>query len=225
MEHERILLDIEVQRDFFTPGGSCYLKEASRYAARIYDLFDWAKANRMPVISTVLRVPRSRRGPLADVPHCVEGTDGERKVARTVLHSRVNLGLRNTTDLPEDLFRKYRQVIFEKRHTDIFFHARAERLITRLSPGTFVVCGAGLAWGVAQASIGLRNRGFAVIVASDAVLDLADPKAEMARLRMEAKGALFLPTNKIITAGVPACQARTRRVRPTNSPGRPVLQG
>ncbi|KPK45413.1 MAG: hypothetical protein AMK72_11075 [Planctomycetes bacterium SM23_25] len=161
-------------------------------------MFAWAKAEGIPVLSTVLRVRRNERGPLADVPHCVEGTQGERKIPRTILPRRIDLGLRNTTDLPNDLFDRYQQVIVEKRHTDIFAHARIERLLTELSAGTFVVFGVGLAHGIAQAAIGLRSRGFGVILAEDAVLDLGDDLAPMAARRMEAKGVIFVPAREIV---------------------------
>jgi len=197
MVYESILLDIETQRDFFSPGGSCYRRGASRAARHVYELFQWARTNRIPVLSTVLRVRQFERGPLSPIAHCIEGTSGEQKLPRTILRSRVNLGLRNITDLPQDIFENHHQVIIEKRHTDVFLHARAERLITQLHTGTFVICGAGLARGVVQAAIGLRSRGFAVIVAQDATLDLHDRFAKMARLRMEAKGVVFAPTRKI----------------------------
>jgi len=209
MKIDRILLDIETQRDLFLPGGSCYAKEAAPALRNIYRLFQWVRANRIPVLSTVLRVRRQERGPLAAVPHCVEGTDGERKIARTILPRRVNLGLRNSTDLPGDIFRRYQQVIFEKRDTDLLAHARAERLITELPPATFVVCGAGVAKGIFQAAVGLRTRGFGVI-AADALAGLGDDFAPMARLRMEAKGVVFATTEEIV-APRPCLRARPFR--------------
>ena len=135
---------------------------------------------------------------MAKVPHCIDGTDGEHKLSRTVLPRRINLGLRNTTDLPPHLLRDYQQIIFEKRNTDIFVHARIERLITELPPATFIICGAGVAKGIAEAAIGLRYRGFGVILAKDAALDLDDELAEMASRRMEAKGVIFAPTGEIV---------------------------
>lgn len=197
-DHNRMLLDIETQQDFFAPGGSCYQREASEVAKRIYRLVDFARREGIPVVSTLLRVRPGERGPLASVPHCVDGTEGEKKLTRTVLARRINLGLRNTTDLPEDIFGTYQQIIFEKRDTDLFAHARAERLITELPPTTFVAFGAGLARSIAQAAIGLRSRGFGVIVAADAVLDLDDPMTEMATRRMDAKGVVFATTEEIL---------------------------
>ena len=216
MKHERILLDIEVQRDLFDRAGSFYTKPAAEVAGNIYRLFAWARKNRIPVVSTVLRVRPDRLGPLVDVPHCVDGSGGERKLLRTILPRRINFGLRNITDLPLDLFRRYQQAIFEKRYTDIFLHERAERLITELRSGTFILCGAGVAKGIVEAAVGLRFRGFGVVVASDAVLDLGDRHAAMARLRMEAKGVVFVPTDRIVA---PALRRPVVRFRTAMSAG------
>ncbi len=210
MKFDRILLDTETQRDFFEPGGSCYRRPASDVAKQIYKLFSWARSSRIPVLSTALRVRRGEIGPLAKLPHCIDNTEGERKLSRTLLPRRINLGLRNITDLPREIFRHYQQVIFEKRATDIFTHTRIERLITELEADNFIICGAGLAKGIVEAAVGLRARGFGVIVAQDAVLDLDDPLTEMAYLRMEAKGVIFAPTAKII---VPIRRRSIRRLR------------
>lgn len=202
MNYQCVLLDVETQQDFLDPAGSCYTPAAESVRVQLRRLFQWARQYHVPVISTVLRVRTGEHGPLSAVPHCVDGTPGEKKMPETILSARVNLGLRNTTDLPSSLFEDYQQVIFEKRHTDIFLHARAERLITELPNATFVLCGVGLAQGIVQAAVGLRNRGLGVILAEDAVLDLNDPMTEMSRRRMEAKGVIFAPTQKIILPSV-----------------------
>ncbi len=198
MDHERILLDIETQQDFFDPSGNCYTPRSPKAAANIRRLFAWARKEHIPVISTVLRVRAGERGPLSSIPHCIEDSPGEQKMPGTIMATRINLGLRNTTDLPRRIFSRYQQVIFEKRDTDIFHHTRAERLITELEPATFIVCGAGVAHGIVEATVGLRSRGFSVILVEDAVADLEHPMAEMAYLRMEAKGIVFTPTKEII---------------------------
>lgn len=156
MRFEKMLLDIEVQRDFFSPGGACFVRPHLQAARNVRRLFAWARRERVPVISTMLRVRPGRRGPLSPVPHCVDGTDGEKRISGALLRHYVNFGIRNVTDLPADVFGRYQQAIFEKRHTDIFAHARAERLFTQLQADTFVVCGAGSAAGIVQAVVGLR---------------------------------------------------------------------
>ncbi|MCL2700873.1 MAG: cysteine hydrolase [Phycisphaerae bacterium] len=210
MQYERIVLDVETQRDFFLPSGSLYTVAADEAARNINRLFEWVRANNIPVMSTVLRVRPFERGPMGERPHCVDGTNGEKKLPRTVLPRRVNLGLLNSTDLPGDLFGRYQQVIFEKRDTDIFAHARAERLLTELRGSTFILCGAGVSQGLVQAAVGLRTRGFGVIVAEDAILDFGHPRADMARLRMQAKGAIFAPTVDIIATPIPPRQRAFR---------------
>jgi len=214
MGYNLILLDIETQRDLFLPGGSCYSRKAGRAAKNVYALFAWVRKHRIPVVSTVLRVRRGLRGPLADVPHCVDGSPGERKLSKTLLRRRINLGLRNTTDLQAHIFRQYQQVIFEKRDTDIFAHARIERLISELPNCTFVICGAGLAKGIVQAAVGLRNLGFGVILARDAVLDLGDELADMAYRRMRAKGVVFARTSEIGAREPLGLTERARRLPP-----------
>jgi nicotinamidase-related amidase len=203
MRYDRILLDVQVQRDFFAPGGTFYTQQTDKVARQIQRLFVWAKTDGIPVISTVLRVRPDRPSPFG-TPACLEGTRGERRLPRTLLPRRIDFGLRNVTDLPPKVFRQYRQLIFEQRVTDIFTHSRLERLITELGPSTFVLCGAGLAHGVFQAAVGLRSRDLGVILVSDAVLALPGEKAEMAILCMEAKGVVFAPTRLIVAS--PRCR-------------------
>lgn len=220
MTYDRILLDIETQRDFFHPSGGLYSPKSAKAMERITKLFDWARNNEIPVISTVLRVRPFDRGPFGETPHCIDGTDGEKKMPRTTLPKRLNMGLLNTTDLPVNIFRTYQQVIFEKRDTDIFAHARAERLLTELTNSTFVICGAGVAQGIVQAVVGLRSRGFGVIIASDAILDFDHEAAKMAYLRMEAKGAIFAPTAELIA---PLPKRRAAAFRGGAAPERPPV--
>jgi len=217
MDQERILLDMETQRDFFEPSGSCYSRRSDPVAVNIRRLFRWARRNEIPVISTVLRVRKGEKGPLANIPHCVEDSPGEQKMSGTLMPTRINLGLRNTTDLPRDIFERFQQVIFEKRDTDILAHARLERLITELHPVTFIICGTGVAHGIVQAAIGLRRRGFSVILVRDAVLEMREETEEMAYLRMEAKNVVFAPTREIIIPSPARTSTRqSGRFRRTN---------
>ena len=216
MVYKRIVLDVQVQRDFFAPGGRLYTPQADKAAKQIQRLFTWAKAENVPVISTVLRVRPDRLSPFG-VPVCIEGTAGERRLPKTLLPRRIDFGLRNVTDLPQKALRQYRQLVFEQRVTDIFAHSRLERLITELGPSTFVICGAGISHGVFQAAVGLRARGFGVILASDAVVALPGEKAEMAILCMEAKGVVFAPTRLIVTPGRRRPTATFRTALPARS--------
>ena len=198
MISDLVLLDIESQRDFFSPDGALHQPDSAVVYRQIARLFAWARANEIRVISTLLRLRPGQRGALSPKPYCVDNTEGEQKMPRTTLARKINLGLLNTTDLPDHIFQQYQQVIFEKRAPDIFAHARIERLITELPPCTFVLCGAGVSTGIYKAAVGLRSRGFPVILASDAALTIPPEWAHMAHLRMEAKGVVFATTDSII---------------------------
>jgi len=210
MQNMPILLDLHTQKDLFCPGGALYHPDADLAKARIYRLFRWARRAKAPVLSVKLLARWGHHGPFSLEPHCLDGSGGEEKLARTLLGRRIDLGLAHTADLPPDLLREYQQVIFETWDEDVFHHQKLERLITELvGPRTFIVCGASIAAGIKQAVLGLRSRGHEVIIASDAVLDLNDPEAEMAWLRIVAKGAQLMTVAQIAEAFVPCRPART----------------
>ena len=212
MSYERILLDMEVQTDFFCSSGRFYSKKNGQTLKQIKELLRWAKTQSVPVISTLLRTASGTDGP----NYCIEGTPGELRVPRTVLPNHIAFGTRRTTDLPQDILDHYQQVLFEKRDTNALSNLRIERLLTQLNGNaTFILCGAGLANGIAQTAIALRSRKFGVILARDAVADLGDPNAEMAMLRMLAKGVICCPTAKIIAPPKPV--KRKRRLRTTRT--------
>lgn len=205
MREPTLLLDIDTQKDMLQAGGSLFKQAANQPKANIYRLFDWAKHTGAPVISTQLLVRPGRIGPFGDQPHCIEDTEGAEKLTRTLLNRRINLGLANNADLPPDLFQTHQQVIFQTREPNLLGHAKAERLITELSNDyRVIICGVGAAAGIRQAVIGLRSRGFDVVIAEDAVLDMDDPKAEMAWLQMLAKSAQPSSTAQILKDFAPA---------------------
>jgi len=210
MGYERILLDMEVQNDFFNRSGKFYSKSNTAVLKNIKELLKWARGQSVPVVSTLLRTS-STSIEHDRPPYCVEGTDGELRVPRTVLPNHIAFGTRRTTDLPEAILDHYQHVIFEKRDLDILSSLRVERLLTQLSGNaTFILCGAGLARGISKAAITLRSRRFGVILASDAAADLGDPNADMALRRMAAKGVIFCPTAKIIAPKVQRVKRKSR---------------
>ncbi len=215
MATQRIVLDIETQRDFFDPDGACFGPSSPAVAGQIVRLFNWVRAERIPVVSTLLRLGRGELGPMGAHPHCIDGTLGEQKLPRTILPNRINFGIRSITDLPHELFDRYQQLVFEKRDTDIFEHARIERLITELEPTTFVVCGAGVGQGIVEAVVGLRVRRFEVIVVADAILDTEAPNQYLPYERMKAKGAVFAPVSQIIVPTFRSANTGERTRPPT----------
>ncbi len=216
-EKRLILLDMETQRDFFMPGGSFYSHRAGEVRNNIYKLFDWAEDHHIPVLSSVLRVRQGELGPLGPKPHCVEATPGEQKLPRTLQHPYIDLGIRNSTDLPDGIFDLYRQVIVEKRNPDLFMHARTERLFTELEGYhgvTFIACGANVDSGMTLTLIGLRARGFSVVLAADAVVSPGRwDAAELQIPRLYAKGVMFMKTSDIVKTPAEAARDYFRNAK------------
>jgi len=214
MDEQPVLIDVHVQKDLFLRGGSLYRPQTANVTANVYRLFRWARTHRIPVISMLLQVRARRRGPFGRRRHCVEGSGGEVKPSRTLLTRRVNLGLAHTPDLPEDIFDQYQQVLFETRNVDPFAHQKFERLITELPQDRrFILCGATVASGIKQTVLGLRSRGYDVVIAEDAVLGLSEPGTNMAWLQMLAKNAEPRSTDEIVRgvdSSHPAVRPATR---------------
>ena len=211
MEHKRFLLDIDTQLDFFSPAGSRYAPWSPEVAANIRSLFTWALQRQIPIISTVLRVRPSESLLMGPEPFCLEGTAGEGKLPGTIAPNYIDLGMRNSTDLPRDIFARHRQVIFEKRVTDIFSHPALERLVTEAGPAEYIICGTGMATGLLPAVLGLRHRDLDVVLATDAIIDSEDEVTKNAYRRMETKGAIFSLTNELIVPGVRRTAGRVRQ--------------
>ena len=197
MNHDLILLDIDTQEDFFLPAGSLYTGAAEVIRTNIYKLFGWAKRKEIPIISTTLRLTPGAAGPYGTRSYCQQSTHGEMKLSRTRLMHSVNLGIRNISDLPGDLFEHYQQVIVERSFMDVFRHQRLERLIMQNRHARFVVCGAGLCRSVVQAVIGLCARGIPTIVPVDSVLNIVNDDTQMVWKRMLAKNALLTHAHEV----------------------------
>lgn len=192
------LLDLETQVDFFARGGLMGHQIARDVTRNITSLFIWASNNDIPIISTIVEFQNKWDCPYP-TKMCMENTTGVKKLPQTITKQHIKYGPRNITDFSEDIFDQYRQVIFEKRDTDIFNHQRIERMITDFQSGRFIVCGVGIAYSIVQAVVGLRSRGFPVVVASDAILPVAvQAEQELSIMRMLAKGAVFSKTVNIV---------------------------
>ena len=62
MKYERILLDIETQRDFFGRGGSCFSSQTREAGVKIVRLFAWCIST-MEISSIAERHPGPEHGP------------------------------------------------------------------------------------------------------------------------------------------------------------------
>ena len=190
-----ILLDIDTQKDFLLAGGKACIRNHRRVLAHIRRVMAWARYQHVPIISTAEVYPNGNGDDAAG--YCVDGTEGQKKVHYTLLADRASFAADGNTDLPRDMFRRYRQVILHKRCVDPFDEPRIDRLLSELRAGEFILVGTSLEGAVKMTALGLLQRGKNVTIVVDAVGTHDKKEAELTLRKMETKGAKLIETRKL----------------------------
>ena len=193
-----ILVDINTQRDFFLAGGNACIRNHRRVLANVRRMMAWARYKNIRTISTC-EVHPNHNG-VSTIGYCIDGTEGQKKIRYTLLSNRASFPADGNTDLPEDILRRYRQIILHKRCIDPFDEPRIERLLSEVRADNFVLIGASTEGAVKATALGLLQRGKRVSVVADAVGSLDKREAKLALRKMGAKGAKLIETKKL--AGV-----------------------
>jgi nicotinamidase-related amidase len=213
-----IVIDINTQKDFFLAGGNACIGNHRRVLANVRRVIAWARRNNVRVISTCEVYPNGNGA--GEPGYCIDGTQGQEKIRYTLLSNRASFAADDSTDFPEDVLRRYRQVILHKRSIDPFEEPRIERLLSEVRADNFILIGASAEGAVKAAALGLLQRGKKVTVVADAVGSLNKRESKLAFRKMSAKGAKLVETKKL--AGVShlrhvgiceceSCQGRTRK--------------
>jgi len=193
-------LDVDTQRDFMLPTGALYVPGAERILPKLRRLFDFARKNEISILSSVdahvADDPEFKQFP----PHCVQGTEGQRKVDETLL-PRPLIFQQQPVDrnLPEAV-RKHQQIIVEKQSLDLFSNPIAERL-TRVLPPRAIVFGVATEYCVKMACLGLRRLNVQTVLITDAVRALAPKTEKEAMEEMRRAGVEFILLEALLGAG------------------------
>jgi len=193
-------LDVDTQRDFMLPTGALYVPGAERILPKLRRLFDFARKNEISILSSVdahvADDPEFKQFP----PHCVQGTEGQRKVDETLL-PRPLIFQQQPVDrnLPEAV-RRHQQIIVEKQSLDLFSNPIAERL-TRVLPPRAIVFGVATEYCVKIACLGLRRLGVQTVLITDAVRALAPKTEKEAVEEMRRAGVEFILLEALLGAG------------------------
>jgi len=198
---DQILVDLNTQCDFLLPRGALPVANRSHILPNIRKIMNWARINRLPVISSLEshRTSESFRG---FPPYCVDRTNGQRKLPFTLLPRRVLVHGDNTLDLPCEAFRRYQQVIFTKRDRDFLTNPKADRLINSIDFAHLIVFGMIAEHCVKAAVLGLLARQFRVVVVGDACGHWSPGDGELSLRQMEAKGAVMTHTDELVSGAL-----------------------
>ena len=200
---ERVLVDMNTQCDFLLPTGALPAANRAEVLPNIRRIMNWGRISGVPIISSLEahRHGESQRGlPL----HCVDRSSGQKKLPFTMMPRRMMLFGDNTLDLPIDPFRRFQQVIFTKRDRDFLSNPKADRLIHSIRADHYVVFGVIAEYCIKAAVLGLiARRQFAVVV-SDACGYWSANEGELSLRQMEAKGAVLITTEELVTGSADA---------------------
>ena len=195
---DRVLIDLNTQCDFLLPGGALPVANRAELVPKIRMLMNWARVEHVPVISS-LEAHRPGESFHGLPPHCIDRTQGQRKLPFTLLPRRILLQGDNTLDVPSDPFRRHQQVILTKRCTDFLGNPKADRLINTLTPHHWIIFGVPTSRCVKSVVLGLLARRLRVVVVIDACGHWSEIDGVHACRQMEAKGAFMVTTDRLIS--------------------------
>lgn len=190
----RVFIDVDTQRDFIYPQGAAYFRQAGQIAPRLARLFRQARCEGYIVLSTTMCLRCKGSDPNDS---CIEGTNGQKKPAYTLLTRRAKFGTNGNTDLPTRTLRQAQQLIFEKRGVNPFDHPKFDRLISQMQAREYVVFGVATEQAVKSTVLGLLARGKQVKLVVDATASCNNRQAQMALRQMMAKGVRMVTTHDL----------------------------
>jgi nicotinamidase/pyrazinamidase len=191
------LVDVDTQRDFMLSGGALYVPGAERMIPKLRRLFDFARKNEISILSTMdahaPNDPEFQQFP----PHCVQGTEGQRKIDETQLPRPLILSTKPVDRNLMEAVRKHPQIIVEKQALDAFSNPMLPRLL-RVLPQHAIVFGVTTEYCVKLACLGIRRAGVPVALVTDAIRALT-PKTEKEALEeMRGAGVEFITLETLL---------------------------
>jgi nicotinamidase/pyrazinamidase len=215
---DKILVDVDVQRDFCEPKGALYVPGSPNDVFRA--LVARAVEERIPIVGSVDSHAwdawefgsSETHGPSGERPgfpdHCVKGTAGWLKVEGT-LPRRFRF-LPNVPDAPfmhvvdEVLAGQTEGVYFEKEVYSMFANPLAERFMRALvdrsgsSPELYVF-GVATDYCVRAAALGLAERGYRTALVTDAIAGITPEGTAQAMEEMRAAGVRLTTAKELLS--------------------------
>lgn len=208
--YDRVLLDMNTQCDLLLPRGALPVTNRTEILPNICKLMNWVRRESLPMVSSL---ESHREGECArGLPsYCIDRSAGQRKIPFTLMPRRIMVMGDNTFDVPFETFRRYQQVIFTKRARDFLNNPKVDRFFQSIQLNHLVAFGVVAEHCVKAAVLGLLARQLRVAVVRDACGFWSADDCELAMRQMDAKGAVIVTTDELISGAV---DERIRNSRP-----------
>ncbi len=192
-------VDIDTQRDFMLPSGALYVPGAEKLIPKLRRLFDFARKNDIFIMSSVDAHTPDDPEFQQFAPHCVRGTDGQRKLDETLLPRPLVLENRPIDRNLVEAVKKHAQIIIEKQKFDVFSNPVTEKLLRAL-PTHAIVFGVATDYCVRAAALGLRSLAVKTAVVNDAIRAVAPDTEQKAVEEMRRAGVEFISVENVLSA-------------------------
>jgi nicotinamidase/pyrazinamidase len=218
-----IFWDVDTQVDFMVPEGKLYVPDAAAITPNLERLTRYARENGLVRVASVddhtLQDPEISASPdfaLTFPPHCLHGTEGQRKIPATAMRAPVVVPNRvqDAADLAARVGGHRGEILIEKNRFDVFTNPNTEAVIDLLAPDTVVVYGVALDVCDAHAIRGfLRRGGTRIVFVEDAArpIDAARGAALLGEWR--GQGVSVVGTEDVLAGRIPADAPAPFRIR------------
>jgi nicotinamidase/pyrazinamidase len=195
MSGRLVFLDVDTQVDFMLPSGKLYVPHAEEIIPKLAELMSWARAHRIPVISSAdAHAPDDPEFALWP-PHCVVGTSGQRRIPETLFPDAVVVENRTGGfQAPKEWIGQF---IVEKRVYDFTTNVNSEAILASLDRPRFVVFGVATEYCILSGVLALRKRNLPVALVRDAVKPISEQGGRRAIAEMVAAGAQLVTTAEV----------------------------
>jgi len=193
---KQIFWDVDTQVDFLDSQGKLYVPGSEAILPNLARLTRWAADHGVLVVASACAHHPDDAEFREWPPHCLVGTEGQRKVPETVLERALVVPNR-AVEIPADLG-AYQQVLIEKQELNVFTNPNTARLVEQLGRPEIVLYGVVTELCVAQAAGELQRRGCQVRLVQDAVYALDSAKAQACVKELVARGGSLTTTAEVL---------------------------
>jgi nicotinamidase/pyrazinamidase len=191
-----VFADIDTQVDFIEPSGKLYANGAEAIKENLGKLISFARAQKIPLISSVDCHPENDPEFEQFPPHCIRDSEGQKKIPETTTGEEVFVA-QAAEDFPDP---KTHHIVIEKQGFPVFTNPVAEKVFAATGMRTVYVFGVVTEVCVLAAALGLVERDYNVKLITDAIWPITKEGGEKALAEMKEKGVEFVTTEGVLKA-------------------------